>query len=161
MYIDIPNKFDKNEVFIFVSLLIVLTVSVFLPKRFSLTQVVYILVFNFYLGVIVDQILAVPPYDFYDIMDKPKMDIMDLIIYTLIYPLSAYIFYYFADKLRKKNRAAIFIFILGYSAISLGLEWIASKLGVYKYNDWSFMFSGLAYLLIFSINTLVLRLIKK
>jgi hypothetical protein len=161
MYVELPSKFDTNEVFIFISLLLVLTVSVFLPSRFSATQVVYILVFNFFLGVIVDQILAVPPYNFYDIMDKPKMDIMDLIIYSLLYPLSAYIFYNLADIIRNKARAAIFIIIIGYSAISLGLEWIASKLGVYKYSGWTFTLSGLSYLLIFSINALVLRLIKK
>jgi hypothetical protein len=160
MFIELPKKFDSNELFIFASLLLVLTVFVFLPKRFSLSQVVYILTFTFFLGVVLDQILAVPPYDFYNIMDSPKMDIMDLLIYMLLYPITAYIFFYIADLIENKMRAAIVIFIIGWSSLVLGLEWLASQHGVYKYNEWSLTLSTFSYLIIFSLNTLVLYYIK-
>jgi hypothetical protein len=160
MFIELPKKFDSNELFILAVLLLVLTVFAFLPKRFTKSQVVFIIIFNFFLGVVVDQILAVPPYDFYDIMDKPKMDIMDLIIYTFLYPLTAYFFFFLSDVVIKKNRAAIALMIIGWSSFVLGLEWLASQFGVYNYKEWSYILSAFSYLIIFSLNTLVLFYIK-
>ncbi len=151
-----PKHFDSNELFVIASIILVLTISVFLPLRFSPSKVVYILMFNFFLAVVVDQILAVPPYDLYDIMDNPQLGNYDVIIYLILYPATVYIYMTLVKSIGLHRRVAIAFLLIGYSSLMLLIEWFASQLGVYKYHGWTYYLSGISYLIIFSLNLLVL-----
>lgn len=161
MVIEWPQQFNGNEIMLLVSVLLVLTICALLPARFSTSQAVYILVFNFFLGVVVDQILAVPPYDFYDIMDVKKMDIMDLVIYSLMYPFTMYLFAFVADLIGLRRRGGMVLFVIGWSAAILGMEWLASQVGVYQYQEWNYGWSAMSYVVIASVNLWVLRRIGR
>lgn len=157
MYIYGIESFDANELFIMGAGLIVMTTAAFLPARFTPSQTVYLLVFNFWLAVVVDQTLAVPPYDLYDIMDSQRMDVMDLFIYVVIYPASGYLFFYTASYIGFRRKALLGVLVVGWSGLTLGLEWASVQFGVFTYRTWGLGYSAISYLIIHVLQLFILR----
>lgn len=150
------EKFDENEWFIIISLVLVLTIARLLQKQFSTMVVVFVMLFNVFLGQTVDYILAVPPYDLYDINDQKQYEIFDGILYFLLYPPTAYIVIYFYDKWRITG-IFVFAYIIAWALITTGLEWIATVFQVFKYNGWKLIFSFPVYIAVYGLNIMVLE----
>jgi hypothetical protein len=149
-----PESFDSNEWFIIAVCILLITLSLFLRRRFLFTQMLIIFTVNFFLASSLDHILAGQPYDLYDIMDVPEFEIFDFIIYVIIYPLSGYLVLYFFSIWRDKGLADV-LFLLIASLATVGLEWIANQFHVYEHINWSYYHSGISYLGVFCINMAV------
>ncbi|MBP1931127.1 hypothetical protein [Ammoniphilus resinae] len=152
-------QLDKGEWLIIWISLCILTIAASLPLRFNVPQIFYIFVFNLFLGVVVDQLLSVPPYDLYDVL-SPKFTFGDAFIYLFLYPPTVYIFLFLADIIGFRKRLLLFNLLIGWSLLTLFFEWFLSKYGVYKYKGWTYFLSGVSYPILYSLNLLVLYLIK-
>lgn len=152
-----PEKFDGNEWFIIISLLLVLTIALLLPKRFSPMVVVLLVLFNVFLGQTVDSFIGVPPYDLYDVNDRKEYEIFDGILYFFHYPPSAYLVTYFYDKWRIKGLYVI-AYIICCALITTGLEWMAVIFHVFNYKGWKLIYSAPVYMAVYGLNILVLKL---
>ncbi|WP_438449298.1 hypothetical protein [Gorillibacterium sp. sgz5001074] len=157
MYIYGIEDFDINELFVLLAGLLVVTISAFLPERFTRSQTVFLLLFSFWLAVVVDQTLAVPPYDLYDIMDSSRMDVMDPFLYAVVYPASGYLYFYAASTIGFHRPFRLGLLVLGWSALTLGLEWGSMYLGVFTYQMWNLGYSALSHIFIHLLKLRVLR----
>jgi len=146
-----PRILDINEWYILISALVILSVSVWIPRRLPVTHIITVLMFNFFLAVTADHILAAPPYDLYDIMDVPQFEYWDVFIYLFNYPPAAYLFvqiYETVDKRRFSPAKLIFLWAAG----AWGLEWFSNLFNVYTYKGWSIWYSGPVYVAVFTVN---------
>ncbi|TVX98575.1 hypothetical protein [Paenibacillus cremeus] len=154
-----PIKFDENEWFIIVSLILVLIPSLLLPNRFSPLTVIFMMLFNVFLGQTTDYILAVPPYDLYDVNDRPDYEIFDFILYFLLYPPAAYLVIYLYSKWTIKG-LYIIPYIVGSAALSVGLESVAHIFHVFTYKGWKLIYSFAVYHAVWSLNILMLHFVQ-
>lgn len=123
------NHFNLNEWFIIIGLCIGITTVIILPKRFPKKTAIVFFVCGIYTGFFFDHSVSVQPVSFYDVNDNSSYQFMDFLSYLSFGPLS-YLFFYIFDKLRPKSKP---LYILIWSLISLGIEWLATHAGVYHY----------------------------
>lgn len=149
----LPEKFDENEWFVIaVTIIICLAVFyVFKQKTFLVTEIVCILLFNLQLTTFGDYFLAMPPYDFYDTVDRPSGEIADIALHYIIYP-GTLLFLMHSFKSRKPE---VFLFIVSCALLLTALE----ALSVYifhliHYKGWEIYYSSVFYLFIMSFNVI-------
>ncbi|EDL66577.1 replicative DNA helicase [Bacillus sp. SG-1] len=153
----LPKSFDKNEWYILVISTIMVLIFLLIPKRFPSKLTLNLILFNLVLSFVIDHLLAMPPHDFYDIMDRPSFELFDLIIYIFAYSFFGYFLLYMYDMLKLNYKRTI-VFILTFSIIVTGLEAISTYIfEVYKYHEWNLIFSFLSYIILFLLNVLYFR----
>jgi hypothetical protein len=140
-----PERFDMNEWYTLISAVLVLTIAILLPRRFSSVHITVIVVFTVFLSQTVDSLIAVQPYDLYDVSDSSKYEIIDVVIYYICYPPYAYIFVYFYDKWKLKGILRI-LYIIGFTLLSTALEWVSVIFHVFTYKGWHIWYSPFVYL---------------
>lgn len=156
-----PIHFDANEGFATIIMIALILLYCMLPKRIPLPIALLMMIFDSYLGRVVDNILSSTyPYNVYDIMDTPNYDLFDFLLYTIPFPLVGYFYVYFYDKYLFRAPFQ-FIHILVWSIASVGLEALAVTFSVFQYNGWQLSYSFPVYLLTFGLNTLLYSLAKK
>ncbi|WP_248929994.1 hypothetical protein [Paenibacillus hamazuiensis] len=156
---NLPNQFDANEWFILTASVLEYTVILFLPKRFRLSQSVFIWVFNLTLADYVDFMIATPPLNLYEINDSPEYELFDVLIYPLLYSPTAYLVIYFYDRWKPRG---IFpaLYVMGWALLTIGLEWMAEKFYIYKYNGWKLGYSLPAYVILYAANLMSFRFFR-
>jgi hypothetical protein len=160
MIFSTPVKFDENEWFVLTGLIIFLIIFWRLPKHFPPALTFMILLFTVNLGITADYILATEfPFDAYDALDTAKFDLFDFIMSNINYGLFGYVFIYFYDKWHVRGLIR-FLYIAFWIALSVLMEFIATKLNVFTYNDWNLRYSFICYLFIFAYYILVLKIGK-
>ncbi|PYI57273.1 CBO0543 family protein [Paenibacillus flagellatus] len=152
--------FDANEWFVLISALFVILYALWLPNRFPLFVTGFILLFNIFLGVSVDFTIGVKPLDLYDVNDSPRFEYMDLAIYFISYPPVAYIALHYYDR-HKPRGWTLVLFVLGWAALTTGLEWMADKAGTFQYNRWRLEWSFIVYIAVYAINIALLATIRR
>jgi hypothetical protein len=152
-----PERFDINEWFILLSLAVSLIIALMLPKRFSPVSITVFAVFTVFISQTVDSLIAVKPFDLYDVSDSSKYEIMDIVIYYLNYPTYTYIFLYFYDKWKLKGIYRI-LYIIGFSLLSVFFEWLAHLCHVFTYKGWKLWYSPFMYLGTYILYILILHL---
>ncbi|WP_276356464.1 hypothetical protein [Cohnella caldifontis] len=145
-----PERFDLNEWFDLFSAALPLTIAFLLPGRFTLIALTVFTVFSVFMAQTVDSLIAVKPYDLYDVNDTVKYDVSDIFIYYFSYPPTTYLFLYFYDKWSPKGwrRAG---YVLAWSLLSWGLEWAAYRCHVFYYKGWKLAYSPIAYVVIYAL----------
>ncbi|KRE55921.1 hypothetical protein ASL11_34885 [Paenibacillus sp. Soil750] len=143
-----PERFDINEWFTLISLAVLLTVAILLPKRFSPLSIIVYTVFTVFISQTVDSLIAVKPFDLYDVNDSSKYEVMDIVIYYFNYPPFTYIFLWFYDKWKLKGIYRN-LYIIGFSLISVFFEWLAHLCHVFIYKGWKLWYSPFIYIVIF------------
>lgn len=155
----LPKHFDTNEIFLICIAFFLVMLITLLPHKFPLVESFMYFLFNFFLAVVVDHILAGPPLDFYNIMDHAKFEIMDVFNYLFLYCPTGYLFLYFYKRFDKSFNGRILYVILAIG-ITVGLEWIAIKFNVFHYSKWNLFYSSIAYLFLYIFNILFSKFIK-
>ncbi|MDB5085131.1 MAG: putative rane protein [Bacilli bacterium] len=140
----LPIKFDENEWFILLNIIVGYTVVSFLPKRYPRAISVLVVLFCVSLAIILDHAIASPPLNLYDINDQKKYELMDVITY-FIYSPYALITVYLYDKLRPKGLYYT-AYVVGWSLFCLLFEWLAEKCHVFTYEKWNLVYSFSVYL---------------
>ncbi|SET24385.1 hypothetical protein SAMN05216389_107126 [Oceanobacillus limi] len=153
----LPINFDINEWFVVITLTCLIIIFIIvpntMPKGLTLTIFLYFAV----LGLTADVLIGVDyPFDFYDIMDSPKLELFDVIIYSVNYSLYGYFFSYFLFK--QKNLGRILLFIIFWAGISTIIEWVSVRFNVFTYmNGWNTGFSAIVYLFVFTTSAIVVK----
>jgi hypothetical protein len=155
-----PVTFDENEWYVLIGMIVLLTSFLLLPRHFPPALTLVILLFSSNLGITVDYILATDnAFNFYDALDTDKFDLFDFIMTNINYGLIGYLFIYFYDKWQQKQKNRI-LFTLVWIILSVLMEFIGTKLHVYKYINWNISLSFVAYIFIFSFYILFLKIGK-
>lgn len=121
-----------------------------LPKRFPILISVIFLLYGTTVGFYLDHTLSLRPLDFYDVNDNSTYELFDFLTYIMYGPFSYYISYFF-DKFKLKKQHLLFYIVL-WSFIALGFEWVGVQLEVYQYEKgWKIEYSYPSYLVIVSV----------
>jgi len=155
-----PAVFDSNEWFIVAASVLVWTVSLALPKRFSLFTVVCIWVLNIYLAQTTDFIIGKVPYELYQVNDYSEYEYFDVFLYIITYPPAAYLMLEGYDRWRLRGSKAVF-YVLACALVTIGLERVSVAFRVFTYDSWRLAYSYPTYVLVYSLNIGMLRLVRR
>jgi hypothetical protein len=151
------NRFNQNEWFIIVLIIIMYTIVFLLPKRFPVLISAIFLLYGIFIGFLLDKSISEPPFDYYDVNDNSLFELFDFLSYIMYGPFS-YLIAYFFDRFKLKKQHILFYLVL-WSSIAFLFEWIGIKFGVYHYEKgWRLEFSFPSYL---AINSILLTLYYK
>lgn len=150
----LPKKFDENDWFVIVVTIIVVAGIYYVTmknRKLLWTELICVFVFNLQLTTIGDYFLAMPPYDFYDTVDRNSGELMDIFLQNIIYPGTVLFIMNFYNIFAKKK----IIFILLSASILSSLEWIGVYLfHLYTYHSWKFYYSTFFYIFVITLNIL-------
>lgn len=157
-----PVRFDANEWFVCITMLVLIVLFAVTPKMFSMQAALCLMLFHSVLGLTADMIIGVAyPWDFYDTMDTPGYDWFDFFIYTVNYPLYGY-FFGTGMKLWERRGWPLPLLIAGAALLSLLLEWLSVQFQVFQYkNGWHVWDSLLAYSVIFCGSAAFVKLVMR
>jgi hypothetical protein len=148
--LSLPVKFDQNEWFIILNCSLGYFWLLLAPKRYPQVISVLVILFTFTVAIIMDHTLATPPLDLYDVNDRKKYELADVITYFMYTPyalLSVYLY----DKF-KPNGLFFTVYVIIWSLLAVGFEWLAVILNVFKYNGWTLLYSFSFYLFATSVH---------
>ncbi|MBB3110601.1 hypothetical protein FHS18_002668 [Paenibacillus phyllosphaerae] len=143
MMLDLPESFDANEWFLIISVVVIASFSLLLPKRFPFIVMLVLYTIGPTIAMNVDFLLGIPPIDVYNINDDGRYELFDLLFYFLYAPFS-YLFIYFYDRLRFRGFGTA-LYVLGCSAAGAAYEWIAVLCHVFQYKGWNLGYSFIVY----------------
>ncbi|MBD8071424.1 hypothetical protein [Bacillus sp. PS06] len=152
----LPSDFDMNEYFVLITMISLLILVIKVPKLMPRLMSLSIFLYFSVLGLTADVLIGVDyPFDFYQIMDSPKLEIFDVFIYGVNYPIYGYFFSYIIYKWN--TRRVIVILIICWSGITTFIEWVSVKFHVFTYqNGWNIGFSAMAYLVVYTFSAFVI-----
>ncbi|MFD2445394.1 hypothetical protein ACFSO7_15625 [Bacillus sp. CGMCC 1.16607] len=159
MIIPLPKSFDQNEWFLIISFLISIFPVFVLPKRIPSTIMILMMIYAAVVARLFDHLLAGPPLDFYNLMDKGKFEAFDILTYLLYAPFS-YFFVYFYEKWHIKGYK-ILLYIIASSIGGTAYEWLSHYFNVFNYKEWQLPYSLTVYLLVQPLTLLFYEYIKK
>ncbi|MBS4174369.1 hypothetical protein [Bacillus sp. FJAT-49736] len=148
-----PRKFDENEWFVIIGIIVVYTIFFILPKRFPIGTTILIMMYGSTVARIFDHLLASPRVDLYNFMDTPNFDLFDLFLYFFYAPFS-YFFIYFYVKFKVKG-FGVLCYIMVCSLGGMMFEWLAIQCHVFTYRGWHLAYSFTIYLFIQTLDLLL------
>ncbi|WP_409250615.1 hypothetical protein V1502_10565 [Bacillus sp. SCS-153A] len=150
----LPKQFDENEWFtLAISILIIVAIYYFTVKNRKLlwSQIICISLLNLQLTTIGDYFFAMPPYDFYDTVDRNSGELMDIILQNIVYPGTLLLF---MDFYRKKvpNRL---VFIIATVFLLTIFEMVSVHIfHLFLYKSWEIQYSIAFYTFVMILNVI-------
>jgi hypothetical protein len=124
-------RFDSNEWFVLIMLLIFFTAVYLLPKRLPRSVMILGLVWGFASATLIDFTIGGGLMDFYKVNDSNRFELTDLLTYVMFAPFG-YFFVYFYDLL-KINKRTFLVYVLAWSAAGMAFQWLAAWMGMTHY----------------------------
>ena len=153
------NMFNANEWFIVIALVVGAIAVLWIPRRFTKKTTCLYLMCGVFFGFFFDHTLSVFPVSYYVINDSSRFEVMDFLSHVMYAPYS-YLFFYLYDLFNIKLRLSL-LYILAWAFMSVGVERLASAVGIFHYrHGYSIYYSFVIYLIILSIWVLFYRIIK-
>lgn len=140
----LPKSFDENEWFFILTVLGMLFLYRIIPKRFSTSTTLLLLIFPATISRLTDKFLSAPDKDLYDVFDSPAFELFDLFSYTMYAPFG-YFFIYLYDYWKLKGLRLV-AYIMVWGVFSIGFEWISHQFHVFKYKDFTFSLAFSIYI---------------
>jgi len=140
----LPEHFGSREWFIIVTLICSNALIIPLRRKFPPTIIILILVFGLTSAKIMDVLVGEAPFDYYDINDTPKVELMDVVL-QFIYPPFAYLYIYLYERLHIRGISTA-LYVLISSFFGICFEWIFVCFGVFMYKGWNLFYSFTVYL---------------
>ena len=140
----LPQKFDENEWFLLICIILAYTIVFILPKRFPFGITILLMLYGSIVARLSDHFLASPKLDLYNLMDTPKYDFFDLITYLLYAPFS-YLFIYYYEK-RSVKGFGLVLYLLICTSVGTLFEWVNKEFHVFTYKGWHIAYSFTIYL---------------
>lgn len=151
------TQFNGNEWFVIGISVISLAAIWLFPRRFSPLQTTFNLLIGIAFGLIFDHTIEIPPFDLYDLGDQSKYQLFDMFSYMMYAPFG-YWFIYWYERLRMYDLMTI-VYILLWAGMSVGLEWLGIKFGVFHYkHGYQLIYSFPIYLILLSIHLAMYRM---
>jgi hypothetical protein len=129
-----------NNWFVIILSIACLILYSLLPKRFHTALVIVTWVYSVIFLETLDFLLGLSPYDFYDFMDNPKYEPGVALLHLIVYPVFSITFLSFYDKWRLRGTKLAF-YILFWTVLSVGVEWLAVLNNVLTYKEWKLLYS--------------------
>ncbi|MGD6830850.1 hypothetical protein ACQCT5_01715 [Sutcliffiella halmapala] len=156
----LPKNFDENEWFtIAITIIILISIYYITKKNRELlwSEIIGISLFNLQLTTMGDYFLAMPPYDFYDTVDRNSGELMDIFLQNIVYPGTVLIIMHFY----KKTSPNKIVFILVGVVILSGLEAIGVYIfHLFTYKSWKFFYSIIFYFFVMTLNVFFFEKLK-
>ncbi|MBM7663027.1 hypothetical protein JOC85_003853 [Bacillus mesophilus] len=127
------NQFNENEWFIIIVSVVMYTLIFLLPKKFSLGTSITLLLLGFYIGLLSDHSISIPPFDFYDVNDNSKYEVFDILTYVMYGPFG-YFLIYFYEHFKIRGYKTIF-YIIVWTFFAIILEYVGTKFGIFHYKQ--------------------------
>jgi hypothetical protein len=154
-----PERFDGNDWFILISMLVAYGLVWFLPRAFPRSISLLVMIFSLSVAKGTDNTLGIKPFDLYDTNQLPKFDWTDLFTW-LLYPAFGYLLIYFYQRLRIHG-AAIPVYILIWASFATVYEAVSVYYQVFQYKGWTLHYSFVVYLLVQSLTLIFFHWIKR
>lgn len=139
------DLFNANEWFVYITLIVGFLLVLICPKRFTLKESIFYLLFGIFIGKFFDHTISIRPFDFYDVNDNSSYQITDFFSYIMFAPFGYFFIYLY--KLLIIKRWMIIPYIVIWSVVAIVVEYFASKIGVYHYkNGYHILFGFPIYL---------------
>ncbi|MCT8140187.1 hypothetical protein H1D32_22300 [Anaerobacillus sp. CMMVII] len=142
----LPQKFDENEWFFIISLMIAIIAYWRLPKKFKPSITILLLIFGATVARVADKLLAAPKTNFYNVVDTGKYELFDVISYPL-YSFSSYFFIYVYSHFQFRGIGLV-LFIVFTSLAGTLYEYLGSLFHFFKYDEWHVFYSFSVYLFV-------------
>ncbi|OLS33688.1 hypothetical protein [Bacillus sp. MRMR6] len=153
------ETFDKNEIYILVSLVVAYGAFFFLPKRLPREITIMFLVWGFASSTLFDFTIGGGLLDFYKVNDSNKYELSDLLTYFLFAPIS-YFFIYFYERF-KINKNRFIFYILGWALVGLGMEVVSRWMGLTHYQKgYDIEYSFVVFLVVQTTTALYYEFVK-
>jgi hypothetical protein len=150
------SHFNANEWFVIAMIVVGVIMILILPKRFTPIQTLFTLLIGIVFGLIFDQTIGIPPFDFYDIGDRSTHQLFDIFSYSMYAPFG-YLFIYIYKWLGLKG-FYIIPYIVIWSLLSIATEWVSLLVGLFHYkHGYKLIFSVPIYLFLQSIHYLLFQ----
>jgi hypothetical protein len=131
MTIVYEHSFDINEWYVILCVIILSLIVVLLPKIFSLLEGIAHYSYGIFIGMFFDHTVSVSPWDFYDVNDTSKYQLLDFLSYIMYGPYS-YFFIYLYVKLNIRGFMNI-VYVVLWACFSILMERIALKIDLFHY----------------------------
>ncbi|MDF2713611.1 MAG: hypothetical protein K0R28_536 [Paenibacillus sp.] len=155
MIIHYDNRWNANEWFVIGMLALGFILLAMPPRRFPVKWSTVFTLYGIFTGLFLDHSISVDPVDYYDVNENSSYEVMDFLTYVMYGPFS-YIFAYLHDRWKIKPSQDP-LFVLCWALLSVSVEWIAMKAGVFHYkNGYVIYYSFPIYLLMTSLYVLFL-----
>lgn len=125
------SRFNANEWFVVIGLVVGYTAIFLLPRQFPPKHAILYALYGVFGGFFCDHTLSVSPFNIYDVNDTSNFQIMDFLSYLMYAPFG-YVFMYVYERLRIKPKW-IPVYILAWSLVSVCIESLTVQLGVFHY----------------------------
>jgi hypothetical protein len=154
------ETFDKNEIYILVSLAVAYGAFFLLPKKLSREITIMFFVWGFASSTFFDFTIGGGLLDFYKVNDSNKYELSDLLTYFLFAPYS-YFFIYFYERF-KINKNTFIFYILGWALVGLGMEVVSGWMGLTHYQKgYDIEYSFVVFLVVQTTTALYYEFVKR
>lgn len=148
----LPKNFDENEWFALVITILISSCVYYITlkkRRFLWSEIICISLLNLQMTTIGDYFLAMPPYDFYDTVDRNSGELTDIFLQNIVYPGTVLLCMHIY-KVRNWNKV---FFLLASTALLSLLEAISVFcFQLFTYKTWEFYYSVLFYFFVMTVN---------
>jgi hypothetical protein len=127
------KAFNANEWFVLVMIIFGGILLWVLPKRFTLAQSLFNVLFGIFLALMFDHTIAVEPFDLYDIGDESQYQLYDLFSYCMYAPFG-YLYIYGYEYFRIRHLGTV-LYILLWTTLGIAIEMIGVWVGVFHYKN--------------------------
>jgi hypothetical protein len=138
---------DKLFGLVVVNAIVFLSIFFMCKKRLSKNEIYITVLFSAFLSLILDIIMGLF-FDTFFYFTK-GLEPKDLIFHILIYPLTNFLFLNYFPFEKSKIKKIFHIFL--WTILSLGIEYIYIKTGIFVYQNWTFILSAICYPILFVI----------
>ncbi|MFE8699880.1 CBO0543 family protein [Cytobacillus sp. FJAT-54145] len=136
-----------------ITILILFAIHYVIRKNRKLlwSQIICIFLLNLQMTTIGDYFLAMPPYDFYDTVDRNSGELMDIFLQNIVYPGTVL---FLMDRY-KRYRPSKVVFIIVSALILTVLEGISVNFfHLFTYKGWKIYYSFFFYVFTMTVNVL-------
>lgn len=156
-----PQQVDMNEWFVLASIVLLIVCFWIVPKAMPRGMILSTLLLFAVFAFTADILIGVDfPINFYTITDTGNLEALDVLIYSINYPLYGYFFSHFVVKLRRT--ASLLWFIPFWSLLTGAIEWVSVMFNVFTYQKgWTVWYSMLLYLFVFSLGAMATKLFTR
>lgn len=144
-------------IFLILSVIVFLFVTVIAPKRLSKCEIYIITLFSIVIGFTTDITLDLK-YNLYGYF-TPGVQFLGFLPILLLFPTSGVLFMNFFPY--QKSLIRKLLYIIGWSIFSLFYEFLSIKSGYFYHNGWKYWHSALTYPVLFWLHLTHFKIIRR
>ncbi|HZG76961.1 MAG TPA: hypothetical protein VEZ72_14005 [Paenibacillus sp.] len=155
------DQFDRNEWFVVGMTILGYAAIAWMPRKVPRAYLYLGLVWGFASATLFDFTIGGGLMDFYRVNDSDRYEITDLLTYVMFAPFG-YLIVNVYELLRIEKRAALALYILGWTIVGVGVQWIAAWMHMTTYqHGYRFEYNIAVFLVIQTVTVCFYRYAKR